>query len=90
MFGITLKLLNLAGYFVDVGEQSARRFAIETRRRNERVMPLLPLRPRTRIELGPIIPALLWRERRQMTPTRPRVESFGLKFSFCAQVRYVQ
>ena len=85
MFGIPLKLLNFTSDLVDVREQPARRFTIETRSRNERIMPLLPLWPRPRIQLGPIIPPLLRRERRKMTPTRPWIESFlfGHSVPFC-------
>jgi len=43
-------------------------------------MPLLSPRPRLRIKLGPIIPTLLRRKRRKMTPTRPRVERFFHRF----------
>ena len=76
MFRIAFKLLNFARDFVDIREQSTRRFAVEASGGNERVMPLLSLRPRPRIELGPIIPPLLRRKRREMTPTRTRIEGF--------------
>src|ERR1051325_7095414 len=87
MFRIPLELLDLTGDLVDISKQPACRFAVETRRRNERIVPLLPLRPRPRIQLRPVIPPLLRRKRREMTPTRTRVESF---FFVCAQVRYAQ
>ncbi len=80
MFRVPLKLLNFASDFIDVSEESTRRFTIETCGGNQRIMPLLPLRPRPRIELGPIIPPFLRRKRRQMTPARPRVESFFFQF----------
>ena len=84
MLGIAFKLLNLAGDFVDVGEQPARRFAVEAGGGNERVVPLLALRPGLRIKLGPIVPALLWRKRREMTPARAGIESFVARKGFIA------
>src|SRR2546425_1022434 len=75
MFGIAFKLLHLAGNFVDVREQTAGRFAIETSGGNERVVAFLTLWPRLRIKLGPVIPALLWRIRREMAPAGARIES---------------
>ena len=76
MFGVTFKLLHFAGDFIDVGEEPARRLAVEARRRHQRIMPLDPLRPRPRIQLRPIAPPLLGRERRQMPPAWPGVEGF--------------
>src|ERR1051326_193006 len=35
ILGVAFKLLNLAGVFVDVGQQPARRLAVETSRRHE-------------------------------------------------------
>src|SRR3712207_4623015 len=45
-------------------------------------MPLIALRPRARIELGPVVPALLWWKRGEMTAARPRRESFFHQFLF--------
>ena len=89
MFGIPLKLLNLTRDLVDIREQPTRRFTIEASGRDERIVPLLPPGPRRRIQLGPIIPPLLGRERRQMASAWTRVKRlFGVLMS--AQVRCIQ
>src|SRR5262249_26205917 len=67
---IAFELLNLICFFVDIGEEPARRLAIETSRRHELVMPLLALRPRLRIQLSPIVPALFWWEGGEMDAGR--------------------
>src|SRR6185369_2948133 len=59
MFRIAFELLNFTSDFVDVSKQPARRLAVEASGGNDRVMPLLPLRPRARIQFRPIIPTLL-------------------------------
>src|SRR6185503_16104953 len=60
MFRIAFKLLNFACDLIDIGEQTARRLAIETGRGNQGVVALFALRPCLRIELSPIVPTLLW------------------------------
>ena len=47
---------------VDVGEQPARRLAVEARGRDERVAPLDAHGPRARVELRPVVPFLGRRE----------------------------
>ena len=74
VFRITFKLLDLAGDFVDIGQQPARRLAVEARCGHERIVPLDSSRPRARIELGPIVPPLLRRKGRQMPAARALVE----------------
>src|SRR5580658_2201978 len=61
MFWIAFELGDLPGFFVDVGEKPARRFAVEANRRNELVMFLDTARPGRGIELDPIIPLVDWR-----------------------------
>jgi len=85
MLGIAFKLLHLAGDFVDVGEQTAGRFAVETSGGNERVVAFLALRPRLRIQLGPVVPAFCWRIRSEMAPARSGIEGFVL-FAFRVHV----
>ena len=76
VFRIALELLNVARDFVDVSKQATRRLAVEARGRDDRVMTLFALRPCARIELGPVVPALLRRKRGEMTTTRTRIEGF--------------
>src|ERR1700722_3833637 len=45
MFGIAFKLGDLPSFFIDIGEKSAGRFAVEAYRRNEVVMFLDATRP---------------------------------------------
>src|SRR5262245_10704540 len=87
MLRVALELLHLARDFVDVSQQATRRFAVEASGWDERVVPLLALRPRTRVQFGPIIPALLRRKRRQMTPARTRVEGFVVCVMLFSQLR---
>src|SRR6266404_6285683 len=76
MLGIAFELLHLASDFVDVGEQTAGRFAIKTGGRNEGIVSFFTPRPRLRIKLSPIVPALLRRKRREMAARGPGIESF--------------
>src|SRR6185369_5985682 len=75
VFGVAFKLLNVARDFIDISEQATCRFAVEARGRDDRVMALFAFRPRARIELGPVVPALLRRKRGEMTAARAWVES---------------
>ena len=74
MFGIAFELLSFARDFVDVSEQAAGRFAVEARGWHERVVTLDALRPRARVELGPVVSALLRLKRGEMAATRSWVE----------------
>src|SRR5439155_20518088 len=78
---IAFELLNLISVFVDIGEQSARRLAVETGRRHELIASLFAPRPGLRIQLSPIIPALLRRKRREMNTRRAWIEGFVLVHS---------
>ena len=78
MFGIAFELLNLARSFVNVGKETAGRLAIETSRRQELVVTLLPFGPCFGIEFGPIIPALFRRKRCEMTAARSGIEGFAV------------
>src|SRR5438132_1347988 len=73
---IALELLNLIRIFVDVGEQSTRRLAVEARRWHELITPFLPPRPRLRIQLSPIIPALFGWKGREMNERGAGIEGF--------------
>jgi hypothetical protein len=66
MFGVAFKLLDLASDFVDIGQQSAGRLAIEAGGGDKRIVSFLTTRPGLRIKLGPVIPTLLWWIRREM------------------------
>ncbi len=70
---VALELAHFERLRVDVGEQAAGRLAVEARRRDEHRPPLDSSRPRLRVELDPVVPALLRRERDQMGPRRPGV-----------------
>ena len=69
---VALELAHLQRLAVDVGEQPARRLAVEARRRDEHEALLHALRPRARVELDPVVPALLRRERGQVHAARAR------------------
>src|ERR1019366_7448095 len=51
MLGIAFEFANLERILVNVGEQAASRFAVETYRRNDRIAALDLARPMRRIEL---------------------------------------
>src|SRR5205814_2248833 len=76
IFRIAFKFLNLVRVFVDVSEQPARRLAVEARRWHELITPFLPPRPRLRIQLSPIIPALFGRKGREMNARGAGIEGF--------------
>ncbi len=77
MFRVALELANLEGIFVDVGQQPTGRFAVEARRRYQHVAFLDALGPGLGVELDPIIPAFLGRERCEVDSARPGVESLA-------------
>ena len=56
MHRIALELGDLPGFFVDIGQQSAGRFTIETNRRNKLIMLLQSTGPRLGVEFNPVIP----------------------------------
>ncbi|MEJ7722313.1 MAG: hypothetical protein WKF58_18615 [Ilumatobacteraceae bacterium] len=62
MLGVALDLGDLAALLIDVGDEPARRLAVEARRRHEAVRALLALRPRLGVELVPVVPLLVRRE----------------------------
>ena len=66
MHWVALKLRDLPGFFVDIGQQPASRFAVETNRGNQRVMFLDPPRPSLGIVLNPVVPLLHRRSRGKM------------------------
>jgi hypothetical protein len=65
MMWIAFELLNLSTVFVDIGEEAARRLAVETGRRNQTVALLNLLRPSLCIELDVIVPFIRRRETAQ-------------------------
>src|SRR5882762_1699465 len=66
MLRVALKLRDLSGCLIDVGEKPASRFAVEADGRNEVVMLLDAARPSLGIVLNPIVPLLHRRVRREM------------------------
>src|SRR5262249_61422005 len=73
MLGVALELADLAGCAVDVGEQAARRFAVEAGGGHQHVAALDALGPGPGVELDPVVPALLGRERGKVDAARARV-----------------
>src|SRR2546422_9432861 len=82
MLRIAFKLLHLARSFVDVGKQTAGGFAVEAGGGYERVVSLFALRPRQRIKLRPIIPAVFWRIRGWINPARPGLKRLAARLCF--------
>src|SRR5687768_6759815 len=70
MLGIPLELANLERLAIDVRQQPARGLAVEARRGHECVPLLDALRPRGRLELRPVEPAIPRRIRFQVYPRR--------------------
>src|SRR5260370_42613794 len=83
---VAFKFLNFTGFFIDISEQSARRFTVETGRRDELVMPLFATGPGLGIKLGPIIPAFFRWERGEMDSARAGVEGVAAR---CRLIRFV-
>ena len=81
---VAFELAQLEGLFVHVRQETARRLAVEAGGRHQHVALLDPFGPRLRIELHPIVPALLGRERGQVDPTRPRVERLSARLGLGA------
>src|SRR2546423_687278 len=84
VFGIALELLHGQGLSVHVRQKPARRLAVKARRRHKHVTPLTPLRPRARVQLHPVVPALLRRERGRVYAARPRIESLAARLRLLA------
>src|SRR5208283_4415121 len=72
MLGIAFEFANLESIPVNVGEQAASRFAVETYRRDDRIAALDLPRPMRRIQLDPIFP--LRRRRIASQSVRRRIE----------------
>src|SRR5712691_8254082 len=70
MFRIALVLADLERLAIDVGQESARRLAVEARGWNEHVVALDAAGPGARVELGPVVPAVARRERHQLGAAR--------------------
>src|SRR5487761_600993 len=77
VFGVALELAHLEGLAVDVGEQAARRLAIEAGGGHQHAVALDALRPGARVELLPVVPALPRREGGQVDATCSRVEGLA-------------
>src|SRR6187402_953453 len=80
MLRVAFELADLAGLAIDVGEETARRLAVEAGRRHQLVALLDPLRPRLRIELGPVVPAFVRRIGAELRTARTGVEGFAARF----------
>jgi hypothetical protein len=63
MVRVALELADRARFLVDVRDETARRLAVETRRRHEHVVPLDLARPLLGFVLDPVVPLLHGRER---------------------------
>ena len=74
VLGIAFELGDFERGLVDVGQQAARRFAVETGGGHQHEPLLDPLRPGLRVELDPVVPALLGWERSQVDAAGTRVE----------------
>ena len=74
---VALELAHLERLAVDVGQQAAGRLAVEAGRRHEHVVPLDPLAASARVELDPVVPALLRREGGELGAARARVEGLA-------------
>src|SRR6266567_9137958 len=68
MHGIAFELRDLPGFLVDISQQAACGFAIETDRRNQGVMLLDPARPGFGVKLNPVLPLLHGRTVSQVAP----------------------
>ena len=79
VLGIAFELADLAGLAIDVGEEAAGRLAVEAGRRHQPVALLHPLGPRLRVELDPVVPALLRRIRAELRAARPGVEGLAAR-----------
>ena len=74
VLGIALELADLHRLLVHVRQQATRRLAVEARGRHQHVALLDLARPRLRVQLDPVVPALLGREHRQVHTARTGVE----------------
>ena len=72
---VALDLVDVEAFLVDVGQQSARRLAVEAHRRHEGVVALLKVRQVVGAVVHPIVPLFRRREARQ-TPARGCVKVF--------------
>src|SRR5712691_10212382 len=70
MFRISFVLADLERLAIDVGQESARRLAVEARGWNEHVVALDAAWPGTGVELGPVVPSLTRWERHQLGAAR--------------------
>src|SRR5262249_53926424 len=77
VFRIALELADLEGFAVNVGEQPARRFAVEAGGRHQHVAPLPTPWPGSRVELDPVVPSLPGREAGQVDAAGTRVGGVG-------------
>ena len=66
MFGVAFELPDLQGVLVHVRQQPARRFAVEAGGGDKHVPLFDPPGPRFGVQLDPVVPPLLGRERGQM------------------------
>ncbi len=74
---IAFELADPPRVLVDVGQQAARRLAVEAGRRHQHVASLDSLRPGLRIELDPVVPPFLRREGGEVNPGGAGVEGLS-------------
>src|SRR5215470_8417437 len=74
MLGVALELPDLQRVAVHIGKKAAGRLAVEACGWHQHVARLLAPRPCTRVELDPVVPALLGRERCQVDTAGSRIE----------------
>ena len=75
MFGVAFKLSDGERFWIDIGQQAAGRLAVKTGGGNQHRALFDALRPGARIQLDPIVPALLGRKRREVVVTGAGIES---------------
>src|SRR5690606_19763774 len=80
VLGVALELADLERRLVDVGEEAAGGFAVEAGRGDEDVALLDTAGPRLRVQLDPVVPALLRREGREVDAGRAGVEGLAAGF----------
>src|SRR6185503_16430256 len=87
VLGVALELTNFERLAVHVGQQAAGRLAVEARRRHQHVVALDALRPRPRVELDPVVPALARRVGAERRAARAGVEGLAAALRGAARSR---
>src|SRR4029453_1108973 len=87
VLGVALDLADLERLAVHVGQQTAGRLAVEARRRHQHAVALDALRPRPRVELDPVVPALARRVGAELRPAGSRIEGLAAALGGAARGR---